>query len=110
MSVTAQKEWIICYDIRDPKRLTRVHRFLKGHGQPVQYSVFYYEGHTGQLGRLLQDLEELIDPRRDDVRAYPIPRPMEVHTLGRGSLPDDVELHSDKAPGLALFLQGQHKT
>lgn len=30
---------LVCYDIRDPKRLLRVHRFLRSQGFPLQYSV-----------------------------------------------------------------------
>lgn len=33
--------YLVCYDIRDPKRLRRVHRLMKAYGEPWQYSVFY---------------------------------------------------------------------
>jgi CRISPR-associated protein Cas2 len=33
--------YLVCYDIRNPNRLRRVHRVLKGFGEPWQYSVFY---------------------------------------------------------------------
>lgn len=32
--------WVVAYDIREPKRLRRVHRLMLGYGDPVQYSVF----------------------------------------------------------------------
>jgi CRISPR-associated protein Cas2 len=32
--------YVVSYDIMDPKRLCRVHRAMKGFGEPVHYSVF----------------------------------------------------------------------
>jgi CRISPR-associated protein Cas2 len=36
----SRHRYIVCYDIRDPKRLRRTHRTLMGYGDPLQYSVF----------------------------------------------------------------------
>lgn len=33
--------YLVCYDIRDPKRLRHVHKVMKGYGEPWQYSVFF---------------------------------------------------------------------
>lgn len=33
--------YLVCYDIHDPKRLRRVHKTLKGFGEPWQFSVFF---------------------------------------------------------------------
>ncbi|MEK7765728.1 MAG: CRISPR-associated endonuclease Cas2 [bacterium] len=33
--------YLVCYDIRDAKRLRRVHKVMKGFGEPWQYSVFF---------------------------------------------------------------------
>jgi CRISPR-associated protein Cas2 len=33
--------YLVCYDVCDPKRLRRVHKLLKGYGEPWQYSVFF---------------------------------------------------------------------
>ena len=32
--------YVVSYDIMEPKRLCRVHRAMKGFGEPVHYSVF----------------------------------------------------------------------
>jgi CRISPR-associated protein Cas2 len=32
--------YVVSYDIREQKRLCRVHRCMKGFGEPVHYSVF----------------------------------------------------------------------
>jgi CRISPR-associated protein Cas2 len=37
----ASKNWyLICYDIREPKRWRKAHKLLQGYGQTVQYSIF----------------------------------------------------------------------
>lgn len=33
--------YLVCYDIREPKRLRRVHKVMKGFGESWQYSVFF---------------------------------------------------------------------
>lgn len=33
--------YLVCYDIRNPRRLRQVHKTMKGFGEPWQYSVFY---------------------------------------------------------------------
>ena len=32
--------YVVSYDIMDPKRLQKVHRTMKGFGEPIHYSVF----------------------------------------------------------------------
>jgi CRISPR-associated protein Cas2 len=32
--------YLVAYDISHPRRLRRVHRIAKDHGEPLQYSVF----------------------------------------------------------------------
>lgn len=91
-------EFLICYDISDPKRLGRVHRYLKKRALPVQYSVFLFSGSDLQLVRCLEDMEKLIDVRADDLRAYPIPARGLKARLGRSSLPEGIQLGSLPAP------------
>jgi CRISPR-associated protein Cas2 len=38
--VAQRKRYLVCYDIRDPARLRRVHKTMKGFGWAMQYSVF----------------------------------------------------------------------
>lgn len=33
--------YLVCYDIREAKRLRRVHKVMKGFGEPWQFSVFF---------------------------------------------------------------------
>ena len=87
MSAGARKSWLIAYDIREKRRLARVHRFLKTEGTPLQYSVFAVEATDNELQRLLSELKQRIDQRQDDVRAYHVPTRCEIFTLGRQALP-----------------------
>ena len=52
MAINAPRGWLITYDITDPKRLVRLHRFLVRRATPVQYSVFHFEGSAALMGRL----------------------------------------------------------
>lgn len=37
---TERHRFIVCYDVRDPKRLRKTHETMLGYGDPLQYSVF----------------------------------------------------------------------
>jgi CRISPR-associated protein Cas2 len=100
MVLSARRAWLVAYDITDRRRLIRLHRFLRKLAQPVQYSVFYYEGSAAQVGRLARDIEKQIDTRSDDVRIYQLPERIECITLGRGSMPTETWLFSERV-GLA---------
>lgn len=67
--------YLLGYDIRQPRRLKRVHRFLKGEAIAAQQSLFLFHGTPASRDELLKELDQLIDPREDDVRLYPIGHP-----------------------------------
>jgi CRISPR-associated protein Cas2 len=93
MSNTQPKQWLVTYDITDPRRLSRVFKTLKKEGTPIQYSVFYVEKNVLQMGALMVRLAGLIKSS-DDVRAYPIPCNPKAVTMGRSILPEEVLLDS----------------
>jgi len=93
MALNRPVPWLIAYDIRDPKRLSRLHRFLRRRAVPVQYSVFALRASYGQIGMLARDIEARIDLRVDDVRIYRIPEPAKATTWGRAILPNGLLLH-----------------
>lgn len=85
MSPPRQHDWLLCYDIADPRRLGRVHRYMKDQGIAFQYSVFQLRASHAQLDMVIDRLKQLIDPREDDIRIYPLhKRPRKV-TIGRCS-------------------------
>lgn len=87
--MTERRAWLIGYDITSPKRLRRVHRFLCARAFAVQYSLFIAAWTEREFAAYWADLAGLIDPRRDDVRAWPVPENPWVARIGPG-LPDGV--------------------
>ena len=83
-------DFIICYDIADPRRLGHIHRRLKKLAIPLQYSVFLFRGSENQLQRCLEMLEHQMNRHEDDIRAYPLPQRDLRLVLGPSALPDGV--------------------
>ena len=72
----ARSSWyLVAYDIADPGRLRRVHRYLKERGIWTQQSVFLFHGTRREHHDLLNGLAGIIHTREDDIRAYPVPHP-----------------------------------
>ncbi len=92
--------FLIAYDVRCPKRLVRLHRFLAERALAVQYSVFAASGDFRWASRLASQLAPLIDPGEDDVRIYSTPR--RTHSLlidaARGAV--GVAIAAPELPGL----------
>ncbi|MCB1866613.1 MAG: CRISPR-associated endonuclease Cas2 [Chromatiales bacterium] len=78
--------FLIAYDIADPRRLARAHRVLTRHALALQHSVFLYQSTGPRLAEVLDELGEIIDPRRDDLRAWPIADPAEIWFAGAAPL------------------------
>ncbi|CAK0741769.1 CRISPR-associated protein Cas2 [Gammaproteobacteria bacterium] len=101
-------QWqILCYDIADPKRLGRVHRYMVSQGIPLQYSVFLLRANKPQVQRILDRLSEIIDDRKDDIRVYPLPTEVDVVCLGRRQLAGAAQL---EIAGLPRFFFDVDKT
>jgi len=66
----AKAQWLVCYDVTDPRRLARVFKCLRGHGIPIQKSVFLVDASQAQMAALAQRLAELIDATQDRLNAY----------------------------------------
>lgn len=89
---------IIAYDIANPKRLGRVHRYLKKIALPLQYSVFLIEMDAERRDKVLKHLRTLIHPRQDDIRVYPLPNEPEWVKLGKALWDDGLLLTGAKLP------------
>lgn len=57
--------YLVCYDIRDPKRLRRIHKVVKGYGEAWQFSVFFCVLKDIDRVRLQNDLEEQMNLKED---------------------------------------------
>lgn len=62
-----RRSYLVAYDIRDPRRLRRVHRLLKAYGEPWQLSVFFCVLKDIDRVRLESDLRTLIHHHSDQV-------------------------------------------
>lgn len=72
MPANSRTPWLICYDIADPARLREVHKEVRRHALPFQYSVFRAHATRREVVARFRVLEGIIDPRHDDIRAYPL--------------------------------------
>jgi CRISPR-associated protein Cas2 len=70
--VSHSKKYLICYDIRDQRRLRHVHRTIRDFGTPVQFSVFEAELNQCEMDMLRQSLLKVIDLDQDRVSFYPL--------------------------------------
>ena len=85
----AQKGWyMVAYDIADPRRLKKVHGVLKKKGIAAQKSVFFVNGMEAWVDELLNELTSVMEPKADDLRAYPVIHPSKVWAFGPNPLSD----------------------
>jgi CRISPR-associated protein Cas2 len=59
--------YLVCYDVRDGRRLRRTHKLMKAYGEPWQYSVFYCTLKAVDRARLENELRELLNLKEDQV-------------------------------------------
>jgi len=59
--------FLICYDIRDSKRLRQVHKICKGYGEPWQYSIFFCVIKAIDRVRLQTELEGVMNLKEDQI-------------------------------------------
>lgn len=85
--------YLVCYDIRNERRLARLYRHLKGCGIHIQYSVFHCRLSWRELIELKRDITGIISESEDDVRIYPLPTNGEVFVMGIGDrVPEGVDI------------------
>ncbi len=94
--------YIVSYDISDQKRLRRVHRTMKGYGDPLQYSVFRCDLSPSERVLMIEALSKVIHHREDQVMLIDIGPAdgrgrISIETLGRA--PD-----TDRADRIAVIV------
>ena len=62
--------YLICFDVREAKRLRRISNELENFGKRVQRSVFECHLEAAQVQELQQRLADLLEPLEDQVRYY----------------------------------------
>ncbi len=77
------KQWyVIAYDVREIKRLQKVHYFLKKRAIALQNSVFLVHANPKSLQSILNGIQERVNGRVDDVRLYPVIHPNAIWAAG----------------------------
>lgn len=84
--VKSRKQWfVLAYDVREPKRLRRLHYYLKKRALPLQRSVFLLHKKPSELNRVLQGVRQRTHKNEDDVRLYPVVSPNSIWAAGTQS-------------------------
>lgn len=71
----ARTRYLLAYDIREPRRLRRVHLVAKTYGDPLQYSLFVCDLSPSELLLLRRDLAVEMDFSVDSVAIFDLGPP-----------------------------------
>lgn len=82
--------YLIGYDISEPKRLQKIYKRLTKYATPIQYSVFLFEGTSSELKNCLDELLKCLNKSEDDLRVYPIHANTKQWQLGKSVLPEGI--------------------
>ena len=74
---TGRRRYLVAYDIRDDKRLRRVHRTVKEFGWSMQYSIFVGDLDPMELIELKLRLNDILDHNVDSVVVIDVGLPNE---------------------------------
>ncbi len=77
--------YLVAYDIADPKRLARVHRYLLGWKVGGQKSFYECWLTRAELGTVMRELGELIDADNDRVHIFQLDERMRPRCYGVAS-------------------------
>ena len=75
--------YLLAYDIRQEKRLRRLHYFIKKQGIALQRSVFLLRVDSAGLEEVLEEIRLRVSEQEDDVRIYPIHSPGSLWAAGQ---------------------------
>lgn len=78
-----RKQWyLLAYDIRNPKRLNRVHYFVKKKGVGLQRSVYLLRANKQGVDEVASGIKQRVKDNEDDVRLYPVQQPGSIWAAG----------------------------
>lgn len=81
-------EYLVAYDITEPKRLRRICKILEAFGTREQFSVFRCPIQTATMLQLWGILQANIDPETDRISAYPLDSRACSNALRAGAFPN----------------------
>ena len=82
--------WLLACDIADPVRLSRVSRFARTIGIPLQYSIVLLPLSRHRVEQIAERLSEMIDENEDDVRIYHLAPGTRIWHSGHPWMPDGI--------------------
>ena len=62
-----RKRYLVAYDVREPDRLRKTNKKMKGFGDPIQYSTFICELSAKEKILMVSALEDIIKTSEDSV-------------------------------------------
>ena len=101
---TQRQTWLIAYDIRQPARLRRVHKYLSNLGYALQYSLFVADLNQTELEQLKQEMRKRADADQDDVRLYCLSKNTRGNWIGPLPGNKDVNIYGSPSAGLVQNL------
>lgn len=60
-----RNRYFVCYDVREPKRLQKTYKKMRGYGDPVQYSVFSCDLNGKELVFMKEALGDILNFAED---------------------------------------------
>ena len=67
------KNYLLCYDISDAKRLAKLAKMVEKEAYRIQNSIFLLlEPTQAELHHIIVEVAKIIDKEKDDVRIYTI--------------------------------------
>lgn len=66
-----RQSYIVCYDIRDEKRLRNVAKIIEGYGRRIQYSIFYCRINSCSLEKMRWELGKILE-KEDGLMIVPL--------------------------------------
>lgn len=68
-----KSSFLICYDISDVKRLSKIGKRVEKRALRIQKSIYLFEDVTKiELQELIEDIMKIFDNKKDDLRIYKI--------------------------------------
>lgn len=87
MSDAARTLFLVCYDICNPKRLHRVHKYLLGYRVGGQKSFFECWLTPAELREVRRTLEQLLEAEEDRAHIFQLDPRMKIEGLGLATQP-----------------------
>ncbi len=86
-----KKFYVVCYDIKDNSRRTKVFKIMRNFGTRVQFSVFECILEEKVLKKMLKKVLSIIKEDEDSIRIYYIPESVKqfIKILGVGEVSRD---------------------